>query len=169
MNITINWDAAKKVAGHSFMLGLAGLFALAVVALIVIFVFDIKDAAIRDYFAAKPVAAKSAKTGKSKKGGRDVRTVRQYSEFITVKHQALKLSIITGIRYDDSVSQKIVAQWCYASMHKRTGEGFQLHLTLKEEKAGKQISISPPSAQTLQQFDLTQSQAQNLISYCRFK
>lgn len=95
--------------------------------------------------------------------------IRHYSEFVTVEHKALNLSITTGIRYDNSADQNIEAQWCYARKNKSGSDGFAVHLTIQEIRAGETLTFAPFSIQTLREFGLTQAQAKGLADYCRFK
>jgi len=187
------WDRFKHNISNMGQIALTGLFCLAVFVLVLIHVFGLGSADIKKLFASnskqsetqakkpdakvKPKVKPKLKIGekpKFKSGSKVVNKVvgnevRQYSEFVTVKHPTLMFSISTGIRYDNSTNQKIVAQWCYAQKRKSKNDGLSAHLTIRELKNGKFKSFAPYSVQTLREFGLTQSQAKNLNSYCRFK
>tara|TARA_A100001201_G_C4003069_1_gene175156 strand:- start:63 stop:575 length:513 start_codon:yes stop_codon:yes gene_type:complete len=144
-----------------------GAFSLIVVTLILIDIFDIKADHFEKLFAASPAQIKVKESPfKSKRATKEV---HQYTEFITVQHSTLKLSITTGIRYDDSTNQNIVAQWCYAMRGKTANDGFAVHLTIQKINNGKITKYTPYSVQTLRKLNLTQNQAQGLSKYCRFK
>ncbi|MEO1749033.1 MAG: hypothetical protein AAFR27_10560 [Pseudomonadota bacterium] len=95
--------------------------------------------------------------------------IREYSEFITIKRSDLDIHVITGIRYGNSRSQNIVAQWCYAVPAKTSKDGLSLKLSLREFDNGKPTDFAPFSAQTLAKMRLTQAQASGLLKDCRFR
>jgi len=181
------WEIIKRDASNLGQLVFTALFAFAVFILVLIHVFGLAVGDIKNLFASDPKQSGSqSKDPKAKikpkvkaglnpklKSGSKVtkkvvgNEVRQYSEFVTVKHPSLTLSITTGIRYDNSTTQKIVAQWCYAHKHKK--DGLSNHLTIREIKNGKSKSFAPYSVQTLRELGLTQAQAKILSSFCRFK
>ncbi|MBM1556238.1 hypothetical protein JQV19_06190 [Sulfitobacter mediterraneus] len=147
---------------------MAGLFSLAVFSLILIHVFDIDTEDIKSFFAPDTSDKVVGRKGPKNKAG-DVDEIRQYSEFVIVKHKTLNLQITTGIRYDNSSDQNIESQWCYARARKGTDSGFSVHLTIQEINDGETLSYAPFAVQTLREFGLTQVQAKDLTSYCRFR
>lgn len=185
------WDAIKRDISDIGELTLTGIFILAVFILVLIHVFGLSAGDIKKLLATdtknteaqlKKPASKSNPNLKSKlklkqKGSSNSKVnqkvigneVRQYSEFVTVNHPTLGLTITTGIRYDNSTNQKVVSQWCYAQKSKTKKDGFSVHLSIKKIDQGKTQSFAPYSVQTLREFGLTQSQANGLTSYCRFK
>lgn len=183
------WDNIKRNISNIGQITLTGLFCLAVFILVLIHIFGLSAGDIKKLFASnhkKPEAQvknpafkpkpKLTPKPKSKikpklKVTKKVigNEVRQYSEFVMVKHPSLNLTITTGIRYDNSTNQKVVSQWCYAQKSKSKNDGFSVKISIRNIDGTITKNFAPYSVQTLREFGLTQSQAKDLITYCRFK
>ncbi|MBL4761024.1 MAG: hypothetical protein JKY80_09330 [Mariprofundaceae bacterium] len=146
----------------------AGLFSLVALTLVLIHIFGIGAHDFKKLFASSAAKdeAKPSKKKTKKDGGKEI---RKYSEFITVKHSTLDLDITTGIRFDNSTDQNIEAQWCYASPTTSQKDGLFMRLSIREIEGSKTKDFPPYPIQTLREFNLTQDQAKNLVTLCRFK
>lgn len=183
------WDTIKRDISNIGQITLTGLFCLAVFILVLIHVFGLSTGDIKKLFASNskksetqvnkpalkpklklPPKIKSKIKPKLKVTKKVVgNEVRQYSEFVTVNHPTLSLTITTGIRYDNSTNQKVVSQWCYAQKTKAKNDGFSIKMSIRNLDGSKTKNFAPYSVQTLREFSLTQAQAKDLITYCRFK
>lgn len=162
------WQTLKQEIRQTGQVLLAGLFSFAVITLVLIHVFDIGADDFKKLFAsivAKDEIKPSEQNPKKSNG----KEIRKYSEFVTVNHPVLDLSITTGIRFDNSKDQNVESQWCYASQSVGQKGGFFVQLNIQKINSGKVKKFGPYSVQTLRKFNLTQDQAKNLITYCRFK
>lgn len=179
------WDTIKRNISNIGQITLTGLFCLAVFILVLIHVFGLNSDDIKKLFASNskkpesqvkkpalnPKSKSQPKTKPKLKTTKKVvgNEVRQYSEFVTVNHPSLSLNITTGIRYDNSTNQKVVSQWCYAQKTKAKNDGFSVKMSIRHLDGSKTKNFAPYSVQTLREFGLTQVQAKDLITYCRFK
>lgn len=171
------WDTLKSDISNIGQIILTSLFCLAVFILVLIHVFELGADDISKLFvsnstkseaqAKNPALKPKVKSKVTKKViGNEV---RQYSEFVTVNHSSLNLTITTGIRYDNSTNQKVVSQWCYAQKSKVINDGFSVKLSIRTLDGSTTKNFAPYSVQTLRQFGLTQAQSKDLITFCRFK
>lgn len=162
------WQTLKQEIRQTSQVMVAGLFSLAVLTLVLIHVFGIGADDFKKLFASV-MAKDEIKPSKQTPKKDDGNEIRKYSEFVTVKHSNLDLSITTGIRFDNSKDQNIESQWCYVSQSVGQKGGFFVQLNIQKINSGKVEKFGPYSVQTLRKFNLTQDQAKNLITYCRFK
>lgn len=95
--------------------------------------------------------------------------IRKYVEFVTVVNETLRLKVVTGIRFNNSLSRKVEAQWCYAHPLSPGTGGLNYRLEIAETDASGRIEADRHSAQALSQFGLSSGQARTLVKDCRFR
>lgn len=94
--------------------------------------------------------------------------IRNYVEFVTVKHDGL--DITTGISFDSSNDRRITRQWCYAEPSNRvTGKAiYRIELAVVENPGPPEPY--PFSEAELRPFGLTRQEARSLLdNHCRFR
>lgn len=161
------WETFKQSSVQHAQTAVASLFCLLVFTLVLIHIFGLEASDIKGFFRSNMPKAEIQKPVPKKKSGGD--EIRKYTEFVTINHKVLKLKITTGTQFDNSTNQNVELQWCYAFLHKSKKDGFVVRLEIQEIENSVIKSFAPYSVQTLLEFGLTQTQAKDLITYCRFR
>lgn len=169
----MNWDNVHMRALEIVQVIGAALFALLVIILVLINIFGMTGEDIKKILASNPsenIAKQKPTKPKIKAKNKNTNNVvRHYSEFVTVKHPTLGLTVTTGIKYENSTTKKIDSQWCYVQRTKSSKDGLSSHLSLSKIDNGKVKNFAPYSVQTLRELGITQQQAKTLLGSCQFK